>query len=73
MTYSQFSPEVITERAIIEVYGLRGSGKPSSFKQQAAHELARRLILEQEIEDLRREMNARRNELEAARGESVTF
>lgn len=71
MTHNQFSEEVAVEVERQRNYGgpakarnIRGN-VTESYKKQALQELASRLILEQELEEMRWEMDALRNKLEA--------
>lgn len=69
MTHNQFSEEVARERESQRDYGGPKKARnrrpsPSSYKQQALQELASRLILEDENDDLRNALMRLENKLE---------
>jgi hypothetical protein len=71
MTWNMWDPEVAHERMRIIDYGgpkkyrNRTGAKPQSYKQQALQELAARQLLEGRVEELQREFETARNEIEA--------
>ncbi len=69
MAHNPFSPEVGAERSLLSNYGGPAKARnrlprPESFKAQALRELASRLILEDEAQDLRARIMALTNRVE---------
>jgi transposase len=66
--WNMFDPEIAEERRLLRDYG-GSTGAPrhaDSYKAQAKRELARRLNLEQDIQDLQQELHKAIDRYEAA-------